>query len=201
MVAGFLLGENLVRFVASIAAVAVSLAVAGPALAGKGGAPAPTQCATTDISLTALSCTGFISGNLINSSPSDVAAQKAALATLGLDWTGGTVASFQNLSGATTINFAQQLTGLTYIGVHYGNGNGGPGNATAFYVLDAAQGINQLHLSFGASSNFVVYVTGIPDGAPGAAPEPATWAMMVGGFGMVGGALRSRKRASAFSFG
>lgn len=30
-----------------------------------------------------------------------------------------------------------------------------------------------------------------------AVPEPATWALMVGGFGAVGGALRSRKRAAA----
>jgi len=29
---------------------------------------------------------------------------------------------------------------------------------------------------------------------PGAVPEPATWAMMIGGFGMVGGAMRSARR-------
>jgi len=29
-----------------------------------------------------------------------------------------------------------------------------------------------------------------------AAPEPASWAMMVGGFGLVGGALRARRRTS-----
>lgn len=29
----------------------------------------------------------------------------------------------------------------------------------------------------------------------GAVPEPASWALMVGGFGLVGGALRSRRRA------
>lgn len=33
-----------------------------------------------------------------------------------------------------------------------------------------------------------------------AAPEPASWAMMLGGFGLVGGALRSRRRV-ALSFG
>jgi len=37
--------------------------------------------------------------------------------------------------------------------------------------------------------------------APGAVPEPASWAMMLGGFGLVGGAMRSRKRMSAVSFG
>jgi hypothetical protein len=32
---------------------------------------------------------------------------------------------------------------------------------------------------------------------PAAVPEPASWALMVGGFGLVGGALRRRRRASA----
>ena len=32
------------------------------------------------------------------------------------------------------------------------------------------------------------------------APEPATWGMMLGGFGMLGGALRSNRRRSACSF-
>ena len=30
----------------------------------------------------------------------------------------------------------------------------------------------------------------------GAVPEPASWAMMIGGFGMIGGALRARRRAT-----
>ena len=34
----------------------------------------------------------------------------------------------------------------------------------------------------------------------GAVPEPASWAMMLGGFGMMGGAMRSRRKA-AVSFG
>jgi hypothetical protein len=36
--------------------------------------------------------------------------------------------------------------------------------------------------------------TGIDNVALGAVPEPATWAMMIGGFGMVGGAMRSARR-------
>jgi hypothetical protein len=31
----------------------------------------------------------------------------------------------------------------------------------------------------------------------GAVPEPASWAMMLGGFGLVGGAMRSRRKAAA----
>ncbi|MEG3123520.1 PEPxxWA-CTERM sorting domain-containing protein [Sphingomonas sp. GB1N7] len=36
--------------------------------------------------------------------------------------------------------------------------------------------------------------------AASAVPEPATWAMMIGGFGMVGGAMRSRRRKTTISF-
>jgi hypothetical protein len=34
----------------------------------------------------------------------------------------------------------------------------------------------------------------------GAIPEPATWAMMIGGFGMVGGAMRRRRVSTKVSF-
>ena len=33
----------------------------------------------------------------------------------------------------------------------------------------------------------------------GGVPEPASWAMMLGGFGLVGGALRSRRKAVSFA--
>jgi hypothetical protein len=36
--------------------------------------------------------------------------------------------------------------------------------------------------------------------APGAVPEPATWAMMIGGFGMMGASMRYRRRKVAVSF-
>lgn len=36
--------------------------------------------------------------------------------------------------------------------------------------------------------------------APGAVPEPATWAMMIGGFGAVGVAMRYRRRKVTVSF-
>jgi hypothetical protein len=38
------------------------------------------------------------------------------------------------------------------------------------------------------------------DSAFPAFPEPASWAMMVGGFGFVGGAMRGRRR-TAVAFG
>ena len=41
---------------------------------------------------------------------------------------------------------------------------------------------------------------GSAGGFTGGVPEPASWAMMLGGFGMIGGAMRSRRR-TAVSFG
>lgn len=40
---------------------------------------------------------------------------------------------------------------------------------------------------------------GVASGSPLAAPEPSSWAMMVGGFGLVGGAVRRRKAAVRFA--
>lgn len=49
----------------------------------------------------------------------------------------------------------------------------------------------------GSSIGLGVRITGDQTGGgPGAVPEPATWAMMLVGFGAIGGALRSRRRVS-----
>ena len=42
-----------------------------------------------------------------------------------------------------------------------------------------------------ADLNLWAFQTGTPS-----VPEPASWAMMVGGFGVVGGALRGRRKAT-----
>ena len=62
------------------------------------------------------------------------------------------------------------------------------------------------NLAAGASLTFTyAYVVGnsIEDAGgntdPGGVPEPATWAMMIAGFGMVGGALRRRSTKVAFA--
>ena len=172
--------------------------------------PAPTlpACGPNDISapsLTVLACTGFKDGNLLSSSPADAITDKNILAALGYTgWDGkiaDAAASVDHLNGAKDINFGVKLTGISIIAVHYGagKGSGGPGTeSTAFYVLDAAQGINQIHLAYGASSNAVLFVTGLPRHI-GTVPEPATWATMVGGFGLIGGQMRRRRRGVAIT--
>jgi hypothetical protein len=57
-------------------------------------------------------------------------------------------------------------------------------------------------VDFGGSANQVAFAD-ITLGAAtpsGAVPEPASWALMLGGFGMIGGAMRSRRKGTV-SFG
>jgi hypothetical protein len=55
--------------------------------------------------------------------------------------------------------------------------------------------VNWQGLSFNAGT-----VVSLDLNGGGAVPEPASWAMMLGGFGAIGGAMRSRRKA-AVSFG
>ena len=63
----------------------------------------------------------------------------------------------------------------------YWDQNGGPSTSVQF---------NSSWGTFYPSSHaFTLY------GSPAPAPEPASWAMMLGGFGLVGGAMRARRKA------
>lgn len=55
-------------------------------------------------------------------------------------------------------------------------------------------------IDFGGTANFVVY-DNITFGSvnPGGVPEPAAWAMMLAGFGLVGGAMRRRQANVSFA--
>jgi hypothetical protein len=73
---------------------------------------------------------------------------------------------------------------------------------TAFYKLNAGLGGLQtilLNITQG-SSGFVMYKTSTPLSPPPpqiAVPEPASWAMMIAGFGLVGASMRRRKAVIA----
>ena len=175
--------------------VMISTVAAVSMLAGAAHA-AVAVCSVTDISPNAQACTGFFAGNLLSGSPADIAAQTAALATLGFAWDGNldNVEKIEGLGGSHTVDFAKLLTGISYVAFHYGNGTGGPGNATAFYRVDAGAGIDQFTLAYNASSNAYLYSTG-PGG--GGVPEPAVWSMMIMGFGLAGAAIRRRRALGA----
>ena len=176
---------------------------------GKGaGVTGPVACSVNDISLAALACSGFYAGNLLDNA--DVAEQITGLQAIGFTWDGdfnGLVAAGQKFdaNGATTLNFTQPLSGLTVIGIHFGGGGpDGVGNGTGFYLLDAGTALKAIDLAYHGSSGVVIYSTGhhLPpptDPVNGAVPEPASWAMMIGGFGMIGATLRRRRTAIRFA--
>lgn len=95
-------------------------------------------------------------------------------------------------------------------GVVYGfgakDGNGGTGGGayyadTATSLAAASQYEGRLILTSDQDVQFYIYDTNLSDNVGGvslaisAVPEPATWAMMIAGFGFVGAAMRRRKTA------
>jgi len=169
---------------------AAACAVAGPALA--------SGCSLTDISPTAMLCSGGYAGNILDNNAGDVTKQKQGLALIGFTWDGTHFGDFPKLSslgGATKIDFPGLLHGITYVGIHVGGSGGGQ---TTFYKFDAGSSLDAFTLHLARSSGAVLYMTSAPPPPP-SVPEPASWAMMVGGFGLVGGAMRSHRRAISFS--
>lgn len=177
------------------AGFAVALGVSTPAAAS-------IACSNTDISPTASACAGFYPGNVVNGNPSNTATLTAALASLGFTYNGDND-GIEQFNGSSTVDFATLLFGQTIIAVHYGNGVGSPGRPnnstqgdgddTAFYLFDAGTiGLDTFTLAFSAASTVTLFKTGSPP--PPSVPEPATWAMMLMGFGAAGAALRRSRR-------
>jgi PEP-CTERM motif len=79
-----------------------------------------------------------------------------------------------------------------------------PGYNAGFCPFRAA-GVNfagtAMSIGFGGVANQIVFddVT-FGSSTPGGVPEPATWAMMIGGFGAIGGTMRYRRRKTSVSF-
>ena len=65
-------------------------------------------------------------------------------------------------------------------------------------AADPLAGNSIYGLRFGG--NYIL-VTGTENGAVPVVPEPSTWAMMIAGFGLAGGALRYRRRNTRVVFG
>jgi len=189
------------------ASLLASAAVAG---GGSSGVTIVAPCGSDDVTgagVTLLGCSGYISGNLISGGQNS-ALLSGVLANLpygSSDPTGlflaeksATFTADRNGPGGTLTLPIPLKAGVSIIGIHYGGGgNTGPGSqSTALYVLDAAQGVSQLHLKYSSFSNAGLFVTGLTRHVP-AAPEPGTWATMILGFGFTGYQMRRRKRAAA----
>jgi hypothetical protein len=173
-----------------ISAAAVSFAFASPANA------ALTVEGACDLALTspdAVACAGYYSSNLLSNNATDLVDQQTAIASLPGDITFdgdfNALTKIEALVNGNQINFGTTLFDDAIIGAHFGNVVGVAGNVSVFWLFDLpAQGANFIALdNTQGFSNAVLYTRGTP-----AVPEPATWAMMLVGFGFLGGMLRRR---------
>ena len=119
--------------------------------------------------------------------------------------TSGTSIAFPNLTscsvtfgggtcGAQTLyNNTSGLTGTPSDAVSFGTSNG---QGAYFYFADGAftNYGTYTNILFGSSQAATLRVSLAPNSA---VPEPATWAMMLIGFGAIGVSLRRRRRATA----
>lgn len=181
-----------------VAASAVTLAIATPADAASlvssnvlvTGSNGLCDTAPADTSPTAATCAGYFAGNVLNQANSSTIA--AALSALGVAYTGNFAdyLTVTGLGGATDLSSQLGvLTGLQTIGIHYGAGGGvnALGNVTAFYQIDFGTG-GTLTLNAPASSSVTLFTN------VAAVPEPATWAMMLLGFGAIGFSTRRKQQ-------
>ena len=167
-------------------ASAVVLACAAPVYAG---------CTLDDISPAAIACAvasvngSAVTGNVLDNKATDVTAQINGLAAIGFTWDGTKFGDFDKLVPAAdgTIDFSELLSGISFVGIHTGGSGGG---VTYFYKFDAGTALDTFTLNLPRGSGAVLYSTG---GEVPSVPETATWAMMLGGFAMAGGALRYRR--------
>ena len=190
-----------------VASLAATLAIvsASPAMGAKSNVQTlPAPVAPCDLGLTtpdASACSGYYSGNVINGSPTDLQAQADAIALLPGDYTfdSSTWADVEatkvlTLTGpdSNQIDFGTTLFGETIVGAHFGNVAGPAGNVSVFWLFDfGSEGASSITLDDTQGfSNAALYTTGTPP----AVPEPATWAMMLMGFGAAGFAMRKRRQ-------
>ena len=102
---------------------------------------------------------------------------------------------FSILNGDQLV-FDAALTGQQFFAIHFGSAGGGAGanNQTLFFQFNFADPTLVVDLNRLGFSN-AIGVLSVPP--PPSVPEPATWAMMLMGFGAAGFALRgSRRRKS-----
>lgn len=177
---------------------------------------APAQaavCASAGgvVSTSLVACSGYVAKNHLSNSPADQTIQTSALTNLGLAVTpnyaalmaGGSLSKVSTLGAGNMLSFpiTSELFGETYIGIHWGGPGGGQ---TAFYKFNFTEVVSSIEILGSNPKGFsaaVLYSTQIappPQPLP-AVPEPATWALMIGGFVLAGSMMRRRDVKVSFA--
>ena len=215
------------RRMLTMALAGVAMAAASPALANDtlaSGNPCHDSYVTIG-GQAAMACVGYYSSNLLqgntgDATPANILADISTLLTntpnppgvqdSSPDYAPGTYGSLdvsqildkvEGLNGVSSFTFTGDtvMSGLTVVGLHFGNTPDAPlNNITAFYLFNLLT----------PSDTITLMIDGVPNGkgssnaqlfAPtpgGSVPEAATWAMMLVGFGGMGSAMRARRRTS-----
>ena len=181
------------KFLLKTAVAALALTAAVPASAALTLVPGGT-CDVTVSDPDAEACAGAYDGNLLNNA--SIADLNAALDALiggsGFSpdavWSSldPTKAIFSPGTG-TVVEFSETLMGLNILAVHFGDGGTGLGDRTILYLFDFGSGADSVDLGIQGFSDAVQ--------VPPPIPEPATWTMMLLGFGAVGYAARRRRKS------
>lgn len=145
-----------------------------------------------DPAFTYIDCAGGYEKNVLNNSSSGVAAQIDALNLLGFDTTDFDYNNYLSIGKINSGDDPQlpEMSGITIFGIHFGGGSV-LGNVTAFYKFDAGSGTSSIPFTTKGLSGFTLYQTG-----GDIVPEPATWALLIAGFGLVGTTIRRRRRTA-----
>jgi hypothetical protein len=196
------------RMAAAASFATIALAVSAPAQAS---ITVVDPCSAGYVN-GAIACVGYVGGNLITGSTGSATtgAQQEMIDRLlsgpatsstgayappySLN-TGMQLGHLTELGGTATLNFGSlTMSGLTVLGAHFGNNtDSNVNNVTAFWLFDFASPTNRITLANGAgSSNAAIFAT-----QAAAVPEPATWAMMLVGFGAIGASMRRSRRVGA----
>jgi len=217
-------GQNPMRRILMAAMTAAAMTISVPAYADQPPPPTPSNDPCSYGVVTgAIACVGYYGNNLLTGT---TGSSTAALSTyinqllngpatdpVGpypaangynppytiLSGTGTVLGSLSNLSGTPgstyTYDFAPlQLSGYTIFAAHFGNfPDSNAPNVTAFWLLNLGNNTTStVTINDGKGvSNAQILGTGTP-----AVPEPATWAMMLLGFGGIGLTMRRNRKVA-----
>lgn len=132
--------------------------------------------------------------DLLDGSPAPNSSQPAYNPPYTLDFS-TVIGAVDGTNGNPVYNFGSlNLSGLTLFGAHFGNNiDSDINNVTAFWLLDlgpnTTHSISITDTQGRGVSGAQVFATSVP-----AVPEPATWAMMLLGFGAIGMASRRSRK-------